>query len=63
MLTEWMSLEIVSGGMPCCIAGSATVKSNEPPPWPTSMMTPRFLAASAAGRSWPFCTVLLPAPL
>ena len=45
-----MSLEIVSGGIPCCIAGSHTVKSKLPPPWPTSMITPRCLAARAAGQ-------------
>src|SRR3979490_914116 len=42
-----MSDEIVSGVQPPGIATSATVKSKLPPPWPTSNITPRCLAASA----------------
>jgi hypothetical protein len=30
MHTAWRSFEIVSGGIPCWIAGSATVKSEMP---------------------------------
>ena len=43
-----MSLLIVSGAKPWSSARSAIVKSKLPAPWPTSMMTPRFFAASAA---------------
>ena len=48
-----MSEEIVSGPAPAGSATSATVKSKLPPPWPTSKITPRCLAAAppaAAGR-------------
>ena len=58
----WMSDEMVSGAQPCAIAGSATLKSKLPPPWPTSKITPRCLAASAAGSSRPSCTMLVKAP-
>ena len=58
----WMSEEMVSGPAPCWIAASATVKSKLPPPWPMSKITPRFFAASAAGSSLPFCTMLVNAP-
>src|ERR1700722_16002230 len=57
-----MSEEIVSGVEPPGIAASATVKSKLPPPWPTSKITPRCLAASAAGSSLPSCTILVKAP-
>ena len=40
----------------------ATVKSKLPPPWPTSKITPRCLADSAAGNSLPSCTMLVKAP-
>ena len=58
----WMSDEIVSVPQPPGIATSATVKSKLPPPWPTSKITPRCLAASAAGSSLPSCTILVKAP-
>ncbi len=61
--TAWMSDERVSGVAPCAMAGSATVKSKLPPPWPTSNSTPRFLASSAAGSSLPPCTMLVKRPL
>ncbi len=58
----WMSDEMVSGIVPCCIAASATVKSKLPPPWPMSKITPRFFAASASGISFPSCTMLVNLP-
>ena len=58
----WMSDEMVSGVQPAGIATSATVKSKLPPPWPTSKITPRCLAASAAGNSLPSWTMLVKAP-
>jgi hypothetical protein len=57
-----MSEEIVSGVQPPAIATSATVKSKLPPPWPTSNITPRCLADSAAGNSFPSCTMLVKTP-
>src|SRR5207342_1548355 len=55
----WISDEMVSGGQPAGIATSATVKSKLPPPWPTSNITPRCFADSAAGSSLPSCTILV----
>ena len=58
----WMSEEIVSGPQPPGRATSATVKSKLPPPWPTSNITPRCLAESAAGNSLPSWTMLVNPP-
>ncbi len=35
----------------------ATLKENEPMPWPTSKNTPRWRAASTSGRTWPSLVV------
>src|SRR3954452_20400097 len=60
--TTWRSDEITSGGHPCGIAASATVKSKLPPPCPTSKITPRFLATRAAGKSFPSWTMFVNCP-
>src|SRR5262249_18838469 len=62
MLPIWRSVEMESGRNPSFIAGTAIRHKKLPPPWPTSKITPRFLASQSAGFTLPDSTCSLRKP-
>jgi len=53
MHSTWTSELMMSGGNPATSIASATVKSNDPLPWPMSKITPRSRACQQASRTRP----------